>query len=113
MHYFQTRWLVVALCFCFMAACAGESETSSGLSTDGAPSDMLVLFDGGSPFDATAVDVATPEDTPTQLICPGGDGCPCTEAGDCDSSMCIETSAGTKCGQPCIETCPEGFSCKH
>ena len=56
-----------------------------------------------------------PEDVPTLddigPACPGGAGCDCSENKDCDSAWCIDTDAGLKCAQECIETCDEGFKC--
>ncbi len=59
---------------------------------------------GGLPTtDAVAADVAA--------TCPGGPGCSCSENGDCDAALCMETPAGNKCAASCVENCPAGYSC--
>ncbi len=43
--------------------------------------------------------------------CPGGSGCPCVSADDCDSTLCLETVSGKRCAQTCIADCPPGNVC--
>jgi len=40
-------------------------------------------------------------------------GLPCESNADCESGMCVMTADGKQCSMPCIEDCPEGWSCKE
>ena len=44
---------------------------------------------------------------------PGEPGYPCNENGQCNSGVCLETPQGKVCAQPCVENCPEGYTCKN
>ncbi|HAN30318.1 MAG TPA: hypothetical protein DCQ06_01850, partial [Myxococcales bacterium] len=81
--------------------------------------------DAPDPADTTQVDSSTQEVTEdaeadiapdtapdTAAPCPGGVGCPCQEAADCDNGICIQTDAGKRCAQPCVDNCPKGFDCE-
>lgn len=95
--------LTLVLLFC--SAC-GDGSGNTAPSSD-AGSDTAV--DTGTVVeDDTTISV----DTQTGPVCPGGEGCPCTEANDCDNNLCIDTPAGKRCGTKCIESCPEGFACQ-
>ena len=37
---------------------------------------------------------------------PGGFGCQCVSAVDCNSGWCVETPEGLRCSQTCVEECP-------
>ncbi len=39
-------------------------------------------------------------------------GAPCTANDECLSGWCIESYQGTICTQECLESCPEGYSCR-
>ena len=39
-------------------------------------------------------------------------GQPCTENEDCETGFCVEGPEGFVCTQPCLEGCPDGYSCK-
>ena len=39
-------------------------------------------------------------------------GSPCASNDDCESGFCVEGPDGFICTQPCLEVCPEGFTCK-
>jgi matrixin len=41
----------------------------------------------------------------------GGTGWPCTQAGDCTTSICVSPSANGYCSQTC-GSCPTGYSCR-
>ena len=59
--------------------------------------------------DLVPTDVVTADITAGS--CPGGPSCPCTENGDCDAALCMETAEGNKCAADCVENCPTGFTC--
>ncbi len=47
--------------------------------------------------------------------CLPGEGCfldPCDENPDCQSGWCVEHMGDQVCTMPCIEECPDGWSCK-
>ncbi len=37
--------------------------------------------------------------------------CPCVDSEECESGYCVATDGGQICVEPCIDSCPEGFSC--
>ena len=39
-------------------------------------------------------------------------GCPCAESDECDSGLCLLSSAGKVCADTCGEECPDGWSCE-
>ncbi len=67
-------------------------------------------MDTATPDDSSQAD--TPGDDAVPDNCPGGANCPCEQAVDCDISLCIQTTAGKRCAQPCVDKCPNGFDCK-
>ncbi len=81
----------------------GIADAGPGDTTPDAEPDALDPADDGAEPD-------TGDDT--TLNCPGGPGCPCDKAIDCDIALCITTQTGKRCAQPCVETCPNGFDCK-
>ena len=40
-------------------------------------------------------------------------GTPCMSNEDCDSGICVYTRNGMECSIPCIEDCPQGWTCKE
>jgi len=42
---------------------------------------------------------------------PGAPGAECSKSSDCDSGLCIKTSAGTQCTTTCVDECPFGWKC--
>lgn len=45
-------------------------------------------------------------------LVPGGFGWPCTDPSDCEISLCLESQSGKVCTKPCVEECPDGWTCK-
>ena len=44
---------------------------------------------------------------------PGGFGCPCGDAGECDSGLCLPSSrGGSACTDACTDRCPDGWVCE-
>jgi len=88
---------------------AGIVDAGVGGGIDGAdatPTDVAIA-DTGEP-DTGEPDAGQPDVGP---VCPGGPGCACSQADDCDNAMCIETPAGKRCALSCVDTCPAGFTC--
>ncbi len=75
---------------------------------------MFSGFDLGSPdtgssgSDAGPLELGGSDSTP---LCPGGEGCACTENTDCDNDLCLETRDGKFCARYCVDSCPTGLSC--
>ena len=42
----------------------------------------------------------------------GAFGCPCTSNADCDTGWCVSGLNGNVCTKPCLENCPEGWTCQ-
>jgi hypothetical protein len=106
-----------------LGACGGESSAAGASDADARPGfDAALRTDAG--FDvaplpdvkppardsggADAVDVGgtKPECEP-----PAGFGCPCTAPTDCAAGYCLAGPEGRFCPQPCVETCPRGWTC--
>ena len=125
-----SRFLLASVCtLTFTVGCAGETgqEGISSEEIDGAEDTEKV--DAGAVGDdvPTGTDTATAEDTSTPVedtadndtgisqdagpSCPGDPGCTCAENKDCDKGFCIETPAGFKCAETCVDSCVEGFKC--
>ncbi len=99
----------------------GTGDTGGGVTPDTAPApDVAALPDTGTPGpgnDAETPDVTVVDpDLPLPPGCdaqPAPSGCACTQNSDCEDGYCLLTSAGKRCGEPCIESCPDGFSCQN
>ena len=86
----------------------GNSAGDDKASTNSQPD---VSADGAGLDAAAGVDAGGEKDI--ALDCPGGEGCPCKTASDCDNNLCVEVPAGMRCAHTCVDTCPdEGFSCR-
>ena len=64
---------------------------------------------GGDDKDTGSTDAGPATDTDGD--CPGGPGCVCQSASECDSSFCIETPKGNVCAKTCVDACAKGFKC--
>ncbi len=100
---------------------------SSGTDIEPGPGDVGQQVDPGMPTDMatdqepTAVDVVTdlsddslsePDADPG---CDPGTGCfgdPCQSNADCVSGFCLLHEGDRICSKPCIEDCPQGWSCQ-
>ena len=123
-------WL---LCLMMMSACGGsdsESVVGGPADTSTAQQDTGVIDEdtGGAGADTGATDAS--EDTSqadTQTAdtgasdgqggdindsCPGGDGCPCADNGECNGGVCLDTHEGKRCAAKCTDTCAKGYACK-
>lgn len=79
---------------------AGNTDLGNTDPSDGANDDTT----------ATPNDAAT--DTTGPVDCPGQTGCACSSNDQCDSGACLETPDGKTCAKPCVDSCPNGYSCK-
>ena len=61
------------------------------------------------PEDTTLEDVTAPPDCNAS---PKPPGCACIDNDSCEGGYCLLSSAGKVCAKPCIDVCPEGFSCQ-
>ncbi|MBM4342809.1 MAG: hypothetical protein FJ100_05480 [Deltaproteobacteria bacterium] len=104
----KTRHVAVVFSVTIVPGCA-----------DPAPSGEFTLADAGgiSGFDSTLggdaaggrlLDTANHD---AKAACPGGAGCPCSQNGDCDNSLCLDTSKGKFCAKVCVSDCPAGQKC--
>ncbi len=82
----------------------GQEETLS----DAAPDDG---FGDGEAIQDPGRDPDPGHDVPLQ--CPGANGCPCVDNGDCYSGICVETMEGWVCAAQCVDetSCPAGWKC--
>ena len=99
-------------CLCAVFAGCGDDPAPSA-----APGGTATSSSGGDTGttigDALENDDSAGNDIPvtTGTDCPGGAGCPCQQNDDCDTAVCIETSAGGRCAQKCVDACPGGTTC--
>jgi hypothetical protein len=107
----------IASCVLLLLLSCGGGSSKCPLPPDAAsevvPTDSIdVAAEEGLLFDLVeAEDRAEPNDPggePSQ----GGFGAACTKNGDCDSGFCIEGVSGPVCSRPCLEDCPQGWSCR-
>ena len=94
--------------FCALFGCGtSDAPLSSGLVADGqvrfGAGDLGATSDAEMD-DSGAIDVLVGD-------CPGGPGCPCAEPVDCDNAFCMDTRAGKRCAQFCVDACEPGFAC--
>ncbi|MSP93106.1 MAG: hypothetical protein EXR79_15120 [Myxococcales bacterium] len=111
---------LAALCLgSLIATACGDAPASEGTGTTAASDasgDLGVsdLTERGADL-LTAAD-AVPADAPaaakdTSPSCPGAAGCKCTNNGECDGALCIDTPAGKRCAAKCVDKCESGFKC--
>jgi hypothetical protein len=87
------------------------SDTSPDATPDGAATDGSDTVQLGS--DTTTTDSDDTNNAP-KFTCndPGGAGCACTAAQDCNSGFCIDTPGqGKICTTTCSGPCPDEFTC--
>ena len=97
----------IGLAVVFWAACSDDPPTGGNDGTDAS----AALGDVGANDISAAQDVIASEDA--GLDCPGGAGCPCKGASECDNNLCLETPDGHRCARNCVDACPDdGFTCK-
>ena len=106
-----TRRLLLSFVGVLACACGSGEQTSGGnpVAAGDASGDL-----GGTTGDATAASDSPifANDVPEQEIIEIGTfGAPCTENGDCDSTLCVQTPDGKVCTRTCVEDCPAGFEC--
>lgn len=114
------------LCGLLLASCSSTTTAKTGAvladATDVASFDVNLLpktdvVDGSSQAADAAAD--TLSDTSAQVdigadvptTCPGAPGCSCAVGGDCAKGLCIDTTEGKRCSQPCAPACPSGYHC--
>ena len=102
------------------AGCGSSGESDLGGGVDGyvfpeVAYDTKVPDEGGQdlPFDdAPQLDVITDPEIPPE--CPTKSkpaGCLCEDNDDCLYGFCMATEMGQICVEPCVDTCPSGWSC--
>ena len=103
---------ILILCLILGCGDAAPAGVSGGTATEdtrdtseGAPDISLVDND-------TTDSGATGPQSDYDCSTPGGPGCDCSENTDCNSGYCVEGPTGSVCTETCIETCPDGWSCK-
>jgi len=120
-----------------LAACSGGAGEEGRPGSDAAGGDVWrdagldgIATDGVAAEQQSdwTVDHGVAEDVPEEigwdfLIEPDGDagdqggpkpgdfGAPCKSGGNCDSGLCILTANGMQCTMPCVDDCPQGWSC--
>ena len=82
---------------------ADDVQTTDNADTD---TDTVTAAD-------TDTDSATDTDTDdsTGADCPGGSGCACQSAADCDNALCLDLPGGKACAQTCVDSCGEDQAC--
>ena len=58
------------------------------------------------------IDETDPKPEPDPYACPGGFLCPCEGNADCLSGYCVPSPEGLVCNQPCLDECPNGWTCE-
>jgi hypothetical protein len=87
---------------------AGDRGRTDGSGTEAAADGMAPDQSG----DTAAPDRAASDWTGDALLQPGEPGATCTDSSDCNSALCIHTTAGMQCTLPCVDECPFGWVCK-
>ncbi|HIA04571.1 MAG TPA: hypothetical protein EYN66_22190 [Myxococcales bacterium] len=112
-----TYFMATCLLLFVLAACS-ETPALPPVSND-----IPVANDsdvGDSNDEGTAIDISGLLDTPkvedivTEPQCnlaPYPSGCACLTADECSEGFCVLTQVGQICVEPCIDTCPKGFTC--
>lgn len=95
------------------ADAAGVLDAETPLDTTD-PDVPVAASDTGVGTDATPATDTFALDLQQQDVvdCPGGTGCTCATAGDCNSGFCVETAAGLRCAPLCTSDCAPGFVCR-
>ena len=91
--------------------CAACSDKSKASQPDAASADQAAVadIDAAVTTDTITTDTA---DASWQPQCPGGIGCACVDATDCDAPLCLETADGKRCSAHCGDgSCAPGWSC--
>jgi len=112
MHITIGRFAVAAL-LVFASGCGFEelpTDAAADIDNTAGQGDGEIGDGGVDDVNTAGADAATPDGESGN--CPGGAQCPCTANAECDSALCIETPAGRRCAQKCVENCPKGFVCK-
>ena len=117
-------WLYPCIGALFALAACGEdltfATTPADAGSDLGPEDISIVGTDAVVEQPDAVAAGTdtsmlenPTDSAGTGACPGGTGCACAQAVDCDSGVCVETADGKQCAKPCSGTvCPNGYGCK-
>jgi len=96
-----------------LAGCGGDDD-GSGTDTKGDTAADVVedtlAADTASDEDTGAADTFVPWDG--QQYGPGELGAACFANPDCASGYCIDGPDGPICSRTCVDTCPEGYSCR-
>lgn len=95
-----------------LVACSTDESGSYSTNTNDVETDFHTGFSGGGTDVISAP--KEPDSFRLQEIPCGKElfGEPCVGNSDCCSGLCIETQTGSICTIPCLETCPDGYSCK-
>ncbi len=100
--------LGTAGCGAGSGSAAQPGDVAADFAVDGPRgADFQVDFagDGALPDGAGGPETAGPVE--------GEFGWPCTGAGDCHSGYCVVTADGRRCSRTCVDSCPDGFSCRQ
>ncbi|MGM0576782.1 MAG: MopE-related protein [Myxococcota bacterium] len=106
---------VVAVASVLVAACGEdggvveEGPDTALTGEDGEGSDGWTTLDGTTGDGQVTPDPGQ-EDTYTPE--PGELGYPCDHNGECNSGYCVPTPQGNVCTKTCVDSCPDGWSCR-
>jgi len=111
---------------------ARDTSTTNGSKDTGDEPEVVFIPDTGTPgpgadttiepsTDVEGADVALELDSTEQDVAePAGcdvapypTDCACAQNSDCEDGYCLLTSAGKRCAEPCIESCPAGYACQN
>ncbi len=97
-----TAWATLLAGLALCAACGPKPTAASKADAEA---------DGQQ--DTATEDIGAGGSEDVDLGRPGAFGCPCEAATECDSGLCVETSAGGRCSALCGDgQCAAGWSCK-
>ncbi len=109
------RWLLVAVVPLALASgCGGDQTVSGTAGTTDVSSDVdaSLLGDAADVLEGTDASTIDLGGSDASSVCPGGAGCTCGQANQCDSGYCIPTAKGQVCAKKCeISDCPADQKC--
>ena len=119
----RTRWVVLAIGAWALGSCSsGVASVAADAVADAAADSSVpdVPADAGGGLDLGTPDIPWDADVTADLAlpdsgCAPGSGCfldPCLQPSDCLSGLCVPHLGDSVCSMPCVEECPDGWTCK-